>query len=1173
MNNYEYIYKVLISRISSTRRKENLIGLSSSLLNSLTIFIWTLISVGALEMIFNGDITFRTILAVSVLIIFATALGLLVIPKFLKLLGLLNSYDDNYMAIRIGNLFVDVKDNLCNALQLVQLSKNPNGTSSELALSAFSEIASKVNTKNFDAILDYNQLKKSLIYFLTTLIFLSIFNFVIFPNSFGYSLERIVNYNRSYLPTVPYSLSIEPYEQTILRGEAVIITITASGVAPQEVSLYIKEDKQELFDKIQLKLIEGNSYIYEIQSLKNSITYYAETEWFGEKIKTSICKVYVIDKPIIKNISGKLVFPTYTKQETSYFNEQNSDFTALVGSNAIFRVSSNKELMSAKIIFVKKDMTDKTEEINLKNDTSTFNLNISGKQADGSFRIARSGNYYFELTDLDGEKSENPILYSVIAVQDAYPTIKLVSPANDVEINTNAMLPIKISVNDDFGISKINLFYRLAKSPYAVPDEKFSTTEIKFSTNESSFELSYLWDLNKLGIMPDDVFEFYLEVSDNDVVNGPKKSKTQTLSVRLPSLSEVQKESDQVQNKIEKDLEKLIKEATEVKKDIEELGRELQKEKNKFNEPDWKQKKKAEEILNRQEDLKEKMTDMAKTLEQATEKLQENQMISPETLQKYQELQNLMKQVDSPELRQMQQKMQDALKNMNQEQLQKAMEQFKFNDEQFRKSIERSMKILKRLQAEQKTDALRKRAEELAKQQDELAEETQKTSAANKEKQNELAKRQEKIQKELNNIEKELKDLEKLMQEIGENEMPMDNLKDAMENLKPDETNKEMENSQQNMQSGQMEKSSQNQKKASKNLKDFASKMQQMKQNMQQQNTQEAIEKMEKFASDVLDLSKKQENVKNNTAKADYNSTKLPQFAQDQAEMFESLMNVAQAMSALSEKSFAVTPEMANEISNALKEMRKSVENMADRNNQKAAQSQSAAMGALNRAASQMQDMAAAMKAQQSGSCDNPGGMGGGSGSGMTPGMSMSQKMQEIAAQQQAINQALQQMMQGGKGTGGQMSMEQQAEMGRLADKQGGAKKSLDELLKEQKEFGNDSKKLGELEKLAKEMQEVMTDMKQNGVRPEQMRKQERILSKLLDISRSVYDRDYEEQREGNQADNLFKNSPGDLDLLNQEGRDKVIKDLIKSNQRGYSKDYENLIKTYFESLQNIQRK
>ncbi|GAB1373084.1 hypothetical protein MASR1M45_31480 [Candidatus Kapaibacterium sp.] len=87
------------------------------------------------------------------------------------------------------------------------------------------------------------------------------------------------------------------------------------------------------------------------------------------------------------------------------------------------------------------------------------------------------------------------------------------------------------------------------------------------------------------------------------------------------------------------------------------------------------------------------------------------------------------------------------------------------------------------------------------------------------------------------------------------------------------------------------------------------------------------------------------------------------------------------------------------------------------------------------------------------------------------------------------------------------------------------------------------------------------------------MRKQERILSKLLDISRSVYDRDYEEQREGNQADNLFKNSPGALDLLNQEGRDKVIKDLIKSNQRGYSKDYENLIKSYFESLQNVQRK
>jgi hypothetical protein len=226
----------------------------------------------------------------------------------------------------------------------------------------------------------------------------------------------------------------------------------------------------------------------------------------------------------------------------------------------------------------------------------------------------------------------------------------------------------------------------------------------------------------------------------------------------------------------------------------------------------------------------------------------------------------------------------------------------------------------------------------------------------------------------------------------------------------------------------------------------------------------------------------------------------------------------------------------------------------------------------MNKAAGQMQEMIGAMKAQQNGSCDNPGGEGeGGSGSsGSTPGMSMSQKMQEIAAQQQAINQAMQQMMQGGQGSGGQSSMEKQAEMGRLADKQGGAKKSLDELAKEQKEIsGADSEKLNELNRIAKEMQEIMTDMKVNGVTPETMRKQDKILSRLLDATRSVHDRDYEKEREGKSAENLFKKSPGAINFSTQEGKAKILRDMMRANQRGYTKDYENLIRTYFESLQN----
>jgi hypothetical protein len=1169
MQNNENSYKLIIDKIHSTRRKENLINLTSGLLKTLSVAILAVLLVGIIESIANGDIVFRTILAGFVFISFVMAFGFFLFPDILKLLGIKNSIDDNKMALRIGNYYTDIKDNLCNAIQLIPISKNPGGMSPSLALAAFEEIVRKIDGRSFDKIISYEDLKKSFIIFIISLTSIGFTN-IFFPESFSGAINRLVQFRTSFLPPVPFSISIEPLEKSVLRGEKVVIFIKATGVAPDKINLFIKEDKQEDFESVILKLNGDNSYSYEINSLKNSISFYGESEWFGEPLRTKTGTVEVIDKPIIKSISGKLIYPSYSNQQPVFFNEQTADFTALTGSKSDFSIVSNKSLSAANIVFIKKQMSENIDSTQNSDDTVRIKLNVNDKRADGSFRIISSGNYFIELIDKDKEKNENPILYSIIAINDAYPTIKLIEPISDAEVSSNALLSIKVQLSDDYGLSNLKLFYRLAKSPYSSPDEKFSSYDIKFFTNELNIEVPYIWDLNKNGIMPEDIFEFYLETSDNDIINGPKTAKTQTLSVRLPSLDEVQKESELVQDKIEKDLELIMKEALEVKKDLEELNRELLKEKNKIKEPDWKQKKKAEDIAKKQDELNKKMSEMSKTLEDATEKLQENQMISPETLEKYQELQNLMKQVDSPEIRQMQEKMQEALKNMNQDQLQKAMEQFKFNDEQFRKSIERSMKILKRLQTEQKTDALRKRAEELAKKQEELAKETEKSNPSDKNKQNELAKRQDKIQKELNNIEKELKDLENLMKDIGEEEMPLDELNKALDDLNPEETNQEMQNSKNSMQSGEMQKSSKSQKKAADNLKKFAQKMQKMKDGMQQQNMQESIEKMDKYISDMLELSKKQENVKNNTKKSDYGSNQVPQFAQEQAELFESLMGMAQSMSQLGEKSFAITPEMANEVANALKEMRNSVEQMADRNISKAGQSQTSAMGAMNRAASMMQDMASAMKAQQSGSCDNPGGMGG-DGQGSSPGgMSMSQKMQEIAAQQQAINQAMQQMMQGGQNSGSKSSLEKQAEMGRLADKQGGAKKSLDELAKEQKEIaGDDKEKLAELEKIAKEMQEIMSDMKSNGVTPETMRKQEKILSRLLDATRSVHDRDYEKDREGKAADNIFKQSPGMIDFSNQEGKEKILKDILKANQRGYTKDYENLIKSYFESLKN----
>jgi rRNA processing protein Krr1/Pno1 len=85
--------------------------------------------------------------------------------------------------------------------------------------------------------------------------------------------------------------------------------------------------------------------------------------------------------------------------------------------------------------------------------------------------------------------------------------------------------------------------------------------------------------------------------------------------------------------------------------------------------------------------------------------------------------------------------------------------------------------------------------------------------------------------------------------------------------------------------------------------------------------------------------------------------------------------------------------------------------------------------------------------------------------------------------------------------------------MSRLAGEQGMVRKSLEQLAREATPSGDLNKILGDLNNIASEMREVQTDLAQGNVQPETLRKQERILSRLLDSQRSMTERDYEKQR------------------------------------------------------------
>ncbi|MCK5590535.1 MAG: hypothetical protein KAI72_01145, partial [Candidatus Pacebacteria bacterium] len=169
---------------------------------------------------------------------------------------------------------------------------------------------------------------------------------------------------------------------------------------------------------------------------------------------------------------------------------------------------------------------------------------------------------------------------------------------------------------------------------------------------------------------------------------------------------------------------------------------------------------------------------------------------------------------------------------------------------------------------------------------------------------------------------------------------------------------------------------------------------------------------------------------------------------------------------------------------------------------------------------------------------------------------------QQLSQQQMNLNQLTQQLNQG------KLSAQQRAQLQRLAEQQDMIRKSLGQLNKESQESGQSKKLAANLEKILKEMEEVITNLRSEKVNDDLVQSQEKILSKLLDAQRSINERDFEKQRESESGKTFTRESPPELDLTTEEGMDRLRNELMKAAREGYTRDYEELIRKYYEALE-----
>ena len=531
------------------------------------------------------------------------------------------------------------------------------------------------------------------------------------------------------------------------------------------------------------------------------------------------------------------------------------------------------------------------------------------------------------------------------------------------------------------------------------------------------------------------------------------------------------------------------------------------------------------------------------------EQSEKHDLFLPDLMKKFNELSSLIKEIIPENLIENLSDAQNSLEEMNLQSLQKALENMSNNISEIESELERYIDIFKRLQAEQKMDELKNRLEKLVQHKDKLdrdidnLEISDDTSAETRIWQEELRGLEE-----LNSINQDIQEASELIKPFSEKSATkLDELKNS-----PDfnQASNNIEETISSLQQSNSKKAKNSSQATINNLNNIQKQLTNIQQEFQNETVSEMAEKLEKIMRDILFLSKKQEKLRIETLSLSRNSSQLKSMAYEQQIIQDQLNHTIKQMIDLSKETFSITPQMGKSIGRANNAIEQTKSDITNRNIRNAGKQQHHAMEALNSAALSLFQSIQQMQSS-------------GSASGFEQFLKM---MQQMAGKQQGLNQ------QGMNLSLGQMTASaQQQILQSMLQGQKNIQKTLQQLIEEIQQSGNQQGQ-GDLNGIAKDMNDVISDLSKYRYTRKTKEKQRRILSRMLDSQTSLSQRGYKDERKSYSSNvaNQYT-SPGGLPADLGQRQNIALEALNRSLNSGYTREYQTMIKRYFNAMSQLE--
>ncbi|SVA40261.1 uncharacterized protein METZ01_LOCUS93115 [marine metagenome] len=408
----------------------------------------------------------------------------------------LKPYEPLRVALEVEKKHPKLRSVLVSFTQFKDFNAEETEASPELLEAMRKQAISLTRPLDFNEVVDFSQLKKLAVVSLASIGFFMLIN-AQWEEHMQMLFKRLLGEDIEY-PTETSIISTSG-DIPIKEGNSTMIFAEVEGKSPKTGSLFVRDEVDEDWEELEIKLVRGKFYAREKKEVIKSFQYKLKIgDDYSDEYTVSISPK---PEPISKKIT--LSYPEYLQREDTV--EDNLKLTVPMDTSIKWSLQCEPAIKALKVT--------------IGGNIIMAEISEDGARAEFEAKATETFKYNFYWTEKEHGFEYNDIQNLVRVVPDQVPDVELVEPFRNGKATVNKVLDLKFRATDDHQLGEAALVYSIVDNKTnADGAENNASLETRVALGKltgTQKEHSHRWVLNENGnLTPGSKVYFRIEVAD-----------------------------------------------------------------------------------------------------------------------------------------------------------------------------------------------------------------------------------------------------------------------------------------------------------------------------------------------------------------------------------------------------------------------------------------------------------------------------------------------------------------------------------------------------------------------------------------------------------------------------------------------------------------------------------